>query len=527
MRIVGLLLCLALVNAYNDGAYEYNLNALSSLPYRRIAIDYQYETLMNACETLMKYSPDIMVMDCALQQLFATDDLVIAGLLMANSTDEAEQQEGYKLLDQVTSYVYSDPPTPMLPLNDCWGYDDPITGRSYALIGASNGVHIVDVTVPLAPVSIYFLQGSFSLWRDIKIWNSTLYATNDNNFGSILNNFPNVNQSYIQPWLQMDGLVIIDLTYALQPHFARKDNTFFYTAHNLQVEFNWDNTSEQACSWCRPYAYVVGQQVPGWTPIQRRLYGGFVVLDLSNRTYPTQIGQWNETYIHDIVIQYRGGKHIAYGSAIYAIAGRDPGLYIIDVSDPSNPTTIAKYNATYNYTHNSWPSVDGTTLYVSHETLGAPITIWNITDLQNVKEIGKIFIVPDNKDIVAHNVFVRGNRLWISYYAMGTAVYDITNPVTPILIGLYDTSPDISSGMGGTWGVYPYANNMAVYASDMSNGFFMLNLSITPNPPTPKAKDLTTPVIIFIVFSVIAHVATIIAIFAFARRLGGGAYKTI
>jgi hypothetical protein len=33
--------------------------------------------------------------------------------------------------------------------------------------------------------------------------------------------------------------------------------------------------------------------------------------------------------------------------------------------------------------------------------------------------------------------------------------------------------------MGGTWGIYPYANNYLVYASDMSNGMYVLNLTVT------------------------------------------------
>jgi len=516
--LFSLLLAIPLSNgSFVSGGFSYNLNALSGFPYRRLTIPYQHSALLDACTFLQKYTPDIMVADCSLEQLFATDDLVVAGLLMANQTDDLEKQAaGYALLDQVSSVVFSG--TPMLPLNDIWGYNDPISGRSYALIGASNGVHIVDVTVPLSPVSVFFYQGSYSLWRDIKVWNSTLYAVNDNNFGSLFDQFSNVNQSYIDPWLQRDGLVIIDLTYALQPHFFNKTNQFFYTAHNIQVEFDWTNTTAP-CTWCRPLTYVVGHTVPGWSGHDVRSFGGFVVLDLADRLNPVQIGQWNETYIHDIVIQYREDekKYIGYAAAIYSIAGQQKGVYIIDVTDPSNPVTLASYMASYNYTHNSWPTDDGKFLYVTHETENAPVTIWNITDLYNVKEIGAIFITPENKNILAHNVLVRGNRLWISYYAMGSAVYDITDPVNPVLIGIYDTSPDISSGMGGTWGIYPYADNYMVYASDMSNGMYVLNLTSTPLPPVPEDK-LLPGVLAFIILSAIIHAATIIAFVVFAKR---------
>jgi len=251
-----------------------------------------------------------------------------------------------------------------------------------------------------------------------------------------------------------------------------------------------------------------------------------VILDLHDRLSPVKAGHWNETYIHDIVIQYRENKYIGYAAAIYSRAGVNEGLYIIDVTNVSNPVTIGKYMAKYNYTHNSWPTDDGKFLYVTHETANAPISIWNITDLYAVQEIGALFITPNNEGILAHNVFVRGNRLWISYYAMGSAVYDITDPINPILIGLYDTSPDISSGMGGTWGIYPYANSYYAYASDMSNGLYVLNLTSSPAAPKiPEVKDLTTPVIIFIVVSSIIHAVTILLLFAF--KSGGPRYSNI
>jgi choice-of-anchor B domain-containing protein len=527
LKIVSfVLLCFILLvrGNYVDNDYSYALGALSNFPYRRLAIPYQHQAMMNACALLMEYGPDIMIIDCALEQLLGTSDLVVAGLTMANNTaDPTQQAAGYALLDQVSSVVFSG--APMLPLNDIWGYDDPITGRSYALIGASNGVHIVDVTVPISPVSVFFLQGAYSLWRDVKVWNSTLYAVNDNNFGSLLSRFPNVNQSYIQPWLQQDGLVIIDLTYALQPTTAIKNNSIFYTAHNIQVEHDWTNVTAP-CEWCRPFAYAVGVGASPGNSLQR---GGFVILDLTDRLAPTVAGVWDTTYIHDIVVQFREvspnnntWKFVGYAAAIYSIAGKTPGLYFIDVSDPANPVTLASYNTSYNYTHNCWPTDDGTFLYVTHEQVNSPITIWNITDIYHAVEVGKLFITPENDNIVAHNVHVRGNRLWISYYAIGTAVYDITDPVNPILYGVYDTSPDIKSGMGGTWGVYPYAENYLVYASDMSNGMFVLNLTTTPvnvGPRGPAGPEITGGVLAFFIISAIVHAISIIAIFLLVFRV--------
>jgi len=446
----------------------YTLDAFSNLHYRRLTIPQQHITLQNACAVYKEYAPDVMIVECADEQLFGTNTLVTVGLLLANSTDPVKKQEGLALLDQVRSFVYGTN-EPMLPLNDVWGYDDKTTGRSYALVGASNGVHIVDVSVPLSPTPVLFVNGSFSIWRDIKIYNRTMYAVNDNNWGRLLSRFPEVDEAYINPWKQEDGLVIIDLSYALQPHYVAKTNTYFNFAHNIQTEHDFSsNNTNEICSWCRPYLYAVGGDVTS--------KGGFIIMDVSDPVNPIKKGSWDEAYVHDIVIHPRDGKYIAYAAAIYAQTGLHPGLYIIDVTDPSNPVTLHSYFAHYNMTHNCWPTDDGQYLYVTHEEIGTPITIWSISNLSDVHQVGELFIAPDNHNIVAHNVHVRGNFLWVSYYSQGSVVYDITDRVKPVLVGHYDTSPDIPFGMDGTWGIYPYANSHNAYATDMSNGLFVLKL---------------------------------------------------
>jgi choice-of-anchor B domain-containing protein len=505
----------------------YSLDAISNLPYRRIAIQRQRDTLLSACEVMKRYAPDMMVIDCADEQTYATDSLISAGLLMANSSDPNEQADGYALLDSVREFVYGTV-APMLPLSDVWGYDDPITGRSYALVGAANGVHIVDVTVAMSPTPVFYLPGSFSLWRDIKIFNHTLYAINDNNWGTYLDKFPTVNQSYIDPWRQDDGLVIIDLSYALQPHLANKTNEFFLTAHNIQTEHDFaSNDTTAVCSWCRPLAYVVGYHAPHWDHSMVNDHGGFLILDLTEPTQPKKVGEWNETYIHDIVIQYRDGKWIGYGAAIYSIAGVTPGLYIIDVTDPTNPVTLHSFMAHYNWTHNCWPTDDGKYLYVTHENVHDPITIWNIENISDIYQVSELNIVPDNLNVVAHNVLVRGDRLWISYYSMGTAVYDITDRVNPKLIGLYDTAPDKPNGMDGTWGVYPYANSYNVYSTDMSNGLYVLKLNsrmayVGPQGPQGPKGDTgvdATDYTKFIIASSIIHGVTFITLIVLIAKL--------
>jgi len=50
-------------------------------------------------------------------------------------------------------------------LNDVWGYVDEV-GNEYAVIGTTKGTSIVDVTDPVNPQEIFWLDGAQSIWRD-------------------------------------------------------------------------------------------------------------------------------------------------------------------------------------------------------------------------------------------------------------------------------------------------------------------------------------------------------------------------
>jgi len=62
--------------------------------------------------------------------------------------------------------------------NDIWGYVAP-DGREYACVGLTNGVSIVNCTDPLAPFEVGSFPGTFCTWRDLKTYNEYLYVVND------------------------------------------------------------------------------------------------------------------------------------------------------------------------------------------------------------------------------------------------------------------------------------------------------------------------------------------------------------
>ena len=61
--------------------------------------------------------------------------------------------------------------------NDIWGYAD--GENEYALVGTVTGFSVVDITDPSNPYELFFVEGSSSIWRDIKTWGKYAYVTTE------------------------------------------------------------------------------------------------------------------------------------------------------------------------------------------------------------------------------------------------------------------------------------------------------------------------------------------------------------
>ena len=240
------------------------------------------------------------------------------GCQMANSTNATVAATGYQLLDVVFDFL--DQGFATGPGNDVWGFDDPRFGNAYALIGAANGLSVIDVTVPQSPQIVGFFPGPYSIWRDIKTRDNFAYYVQDD-FGYICNRiYTGVNRSYCAKLTPTDGLSIVDLSRGDSPVLVKHDTSFFTYAHNLFIEVDSH----------RPYAYVCGGNVNS--------IGGVVILNISDPINPHLLFSFDGAYLHDVVVQQRqsDGKYLLYGSAIFADAGTDQ-LYIWDVTDPTQP----------------------------------------------------------------------------------------------------------------------------------------------------------------------------------------------
>src|SRR5258708_4293974 len=97
-------------------------------------------------------------------------NIFLFSLLITSVTFSSAQQN----LAQLSHITYPSGVT----LAGVWQYVD-TAGTEYALVGASTGIDIYDVTVPTVPNLVLSVQGIHSNWREIKTWGKYAYVTTE------------------------------------------------------------------------------------------------------------------------------------------------------------------------------------------------------------------------------------------------------------------------------------------------------------------------------------------------------------
>ena len=317
--------------------------------------------------------------------------------------------------------------------NDIWGWVD-ASENEYALVGLRNGVSCVNVTSPSAPFEEFFIADIYSTWRDIKTYGNYAYVTTESDAGLLIIDLTDMTGNTF--WHVMD---FVNPTTGITLHWE--------AAHDLFIDENG-------------ICYIFGASNPTGFPPPAN---GAIFLDVAtNPTNPTHLGQWDEQYIHDGMV--RGDT--MYSGCVYA--GK---VYIVDVSDKTNPVTLGAQITPNAFTHNAWVSDDANYVFTTDEQSDAYLTAFDISDVNNIQEVDRIQSNPGSNSI-PHNTFVDGNFLITSYYRDGTTVHDITNPNYMIEVAYYDSYSGSGNGFDGCWGTYPYLPSGNIISSDInsSNG---------------------------------------------------------
>ena len=312
---------------------------------------------------------------------------------------------------------------PSTSFSDIWGYTAP-DGHEFALAGKSDGTSIIDIsTNPHNPVEVGFIPGASSTWRDLKVHGHYCYVTNETG----------------------GGLDIISLEDPFNPYKVGAYTSTFTSAHNINIADG--------------YAYIFGANVDA---------GGCRILDLTDPENPVEVGSWETTYFHDGYVK----NDTLYGSGIYY-----GSLYIVDVSDKTNPTTLVEHNYSNYGSHAVWVSDDSKYAITADEKNGGYINIFDIQDFSNINHLSTWYPNETNaSNKSAHNVFFKDNLLYISYYVYGTRIVDMSDPSNPVEVGYYDFYPGQQGLYNGNWGTYPFTGNGLIYSTDFSgNGFFVMS----------------------------------------------------
>ena len=170
------------------------------------------------------------------------------------------------------------------------------------------------------------------------------------------------------------------------------------------------------------------------------------------------------------------------------------GFAVLDVTDPADPVELVVHTYEGGACHNAWPTEDGRHVLTTDEMEGGHVRIWDVSDAEAVEQVAEVR--GEHEDHAVHNVHVRGDFAYVSWYIEGVVVLDVSDPTDPLEVGRYDTHDEVDDPWGGgwtdtgdtgsggehshqgmiyagAWGVWPYGDYLAV--SDMDRGLLLFD----------------------------------------------------
>ncbi|MBX2893325.1 MAG: choice-of-anchor B family protein [Saprospiraceae bacterium] len=315
---------------------------------------------------------------------------------------------------------------PNQTLANVWGYAG--NGHEFALVGAKNGLSIVDVTNPANPVELKQIPGPSSSWREIKTYQHYAYVVTEGAGGGVLIvNLSNLPDTTNIPYKTYTGNGAI---------------SGLSTVHALHV----DET--------QGFLYLYGSNLFGGRPI---------VLNLNPDPYnPTYAGYFNSNfsgnhnYVHDGYVD----NNIMFAGHIFG------GFFsVVNMTNKTNPTLITTQQTPGLFTHNTWRS--GNTLFTTDEVNNSFLAAYDISDFGNITLLDKIQSNPGSNSVV-HNTHIIDDYAVTSWYKDGFTIVDVSRPDNLVQVGNYDTWPNgAGPGFEGCWGVYPYLPSGNILATNI------------------------------------------------------------
>jgi len=356
-------------------------------------------------------------------------------------------------------------------VNDVWGWEDPDTGRRYALVARRDGAAFVDVTEPAAP----FLVGNLprtrgsrpSVWRDIKVIGTTAYIVADG--------------------AGQHGMQVFDLTRLRSVDQASAEFEPDTTYHEIASAHN------VVADTASGFLYVVGSNSGGQT-----CGGGLHMVDARDPLRPAFAGCYHDAgsagsrgYTHDAQCLVYDGPDQDYRGRQICVGSNESELNIADVTDKANPVTVARTGyPNVAYAHQGWFDDERRYFYMNDEgdelvgtVAGTRTLVWDLTDLDDPVLVNE-YIGPVRAS--DHNLFVVGDRVYESNYGSGLRVLDISDRENPREIAFFDSAPynddapGHSAGQSGAWSNYPFFEDGLVIFTSVREGLFIMRVSPRP-----------------------------------------------
>ena len=319
-----------------------------------------------------------------------------------------------------------------LPQNGFGGSYNEVYGfwfgdKEYGIIGSTMGTHIIDVTIPEEPIEVAFIpgeaQGSSVTHRDFHTINNYLYTVCDQGASTLqiidLSNLP----------------YSVDLVY--------NSSEFFQRAHNIFIDE--ENYKLYTCS------------TEGLT------FSGTCVFDITNPESPQ--------YLYTIPIN----SHDIYVESNIAYINGSGGVWVYDCSsEPQLLGSLTDYPF-QGGNHSGWKLND---VYIfADENFGYDLKVCDVSNINEI-EVVSTFNSNVSNSSIPHNLIIKDNYVFLSYYHDGLQIFDVSDPAEPKKVGFYDTYlQENGTFYAGAWGVYPLLPSGNILISDISSGLFVLEFS--------------------------------------------------
>jgi len=340
--------------------------------------------------------------------------------------------------------------------NDQWGWTDPQTGVEYALIGARDGMVVLDLRTPTAPryVGKLATAGIASAWRDLKVYQDHAFVVAD------------YNPKHGMQVFDLNTLrTVITGPVALQ---ERAHYTGFENAHNIAI------------NEATGFAYAVGSETCA---------GGLHMIDIRELDHPQGVGCYSaDGYIHDTQCVIYHGPDVAYQNRELCFNASVSQFTVVDVTDKAAPVRVGALQVpgTY-YIHQGWLTADQRYLLFDDEmdeTFGKGNTRTYVVDMQEIAAPRLIGVYTAILPSIDHNLYISGTYVYEANYTTGLRVLDMQDIDRGHLqeAAYFDTVPENDLAVfNGAWTAYPYFRDGKVVISTLDRGVFIVKPVLAPD----------------------------------------------